>query len=96
MAFKLSDTYGFQLDLTQDILRGRGLDVDVAGFEAALDVQRGASRAAGFTSGYRATEEIWFEARARTGATRFAGYGATSGDGRLVAIAAGGLLAQEM
>jgi alanyl-tRNA synthetase len=96
VAFKLSDTYGFPLDLTQDILRGRGLDVDVAGFEAALDVQRGASRAAGFTSGDRATEEIWFEARARTGATKFAGYGATSGDGKLVAIAAGGLLAREM
>jgi alanyl-tRNA synthetase len=96
VAFKLSDTYGFPLDLTQDILRGRGLDVDVAGFEAALDVQRDTSRAAGFSSGDRATEEIWFEARAKTGATKFAGYGATSGEGKLVAIAAGGKLAQDM
>ncbi|MEX1251622.1 MAG: alanine--tRNA ligase [Hyphomonas sp.] len=96
VAFKLSDTYGFPLDLTQDILRGRGLEVDVAGFDAALDVQRDASRAAGFSSGDRATEEIWFEARAKTGATKFAGYGATSGDGRLAAIAAGGSLAQEL
>ena len=41
VAFKLHDTYGFPLDLTQDILRGRGLEVDVAGFDKAMDRQRG-------------------------------------------------------
>ncbi len=92
VAFRLSDTFGFPLDLTQDILRGRGLEVDVAGFEAALDVQRDASRAAGFSSGDQATEEIWFDVRARQGATKFAGYSATSGEGKLVAIASGGTL----
>jgi len=96
VAFRLSDTFGFPLDLTQDILRGRGLEVDVVGFEAALDVQRESSRAAGFSSGDQATDEIWFDVRARLGATKFAGYAGTSGDGKLVAIAAGGVLADTM
>ena len=60
VAFKLSDTYGFPLDLTQDILRGRDMGVDVAGFEAALEQQRQDSRAAGFSSGDQAAEDIWF------------------------------------
>ncbi|MBU4569505.1 MAG: alanine--tRNA ligase, partial [Alphaproteobacteria bacterium] len=93
VAFRLSDTFGFPLDLTQDILRGRDLEVDVAGFEAALDAQRENSRAAGFSSGDQATEDIWFDVRAKQGATKFSGYGATSGNGTLVAIAAGGGLA---
>ena len=96
VAFRLSDTFGFPLDLTQDILRGRGLEVDVAGFEAALDVQRDASRAAGFSSGDQATEEIWFEVRGKSGATKFTGYGATSGEGKLVAIASGGALSDTL
>ncbi|MCU0732101.1 MAG: alanine--tRNA ligase, partial [Hyphomonas sp.] len=96
VAFRLSDTFGFPLDLTQDILRGRGLEVDVAGFEAALDVQRDASRAAGFSSGDQATEEIWFDVRGKSGATKFTGYGATSGEGKLVAIASGGALSDTL
>ncbi|MFN3313422.1 MAG: alanine--tRNA ligase [Hyphomonas sp.] len=92
VAFRLSDTYGFPLDLTQDILRGRGLEVDVLGFEAALEAQRETSRAGGFSSGDQATGDIWFKVRSNTGATKFTGYAATSGEGRLVAIAAGGAL----
>ncbi|MFN7056058.1 alanine--tRNA ligase [Hyphomonas sp.] len=96
VAFRLSDTYGFPLDLTQDILRARGIEVDVAGFETALDAQRETSRAGGFSSGDQATGEIWFEVRGAHGATKFTGYGATRGEGRLVAIAAGGVLAGEL
>ena len=96
VAFRLSDTFGFPLDLTQDILRGRNLEVDVAGFEAALDAQRENSRASGFSSGDQATDDIWFDVRARQGATKFTGYGATSGDGKLVAIAAGGALSETL
>ena len=90
VAFKLSDTYGFPLDLTQDILRGRDMGVDVAGFEAALEQQRQDSRAAGFSSGDQATEDIWFRVRDDAGATKFTGYDSTDGKGKLVAIAAGG------
>ncbi|WP_291077118.1 alanine--tRNA ligase [Hyphomonas sp.] len=92
VAFKLSDTYGFPLDLTQDILRGREMSVDVDGFEAALEQQRQDSRAAGFSSGDQATEEIWFRVRDEAGATKFTGYDGTEGKGRLVAIASGGAL----
>ena len=96
VAFRLSDTYGFPLDLTQDILRGRGLEVDVAGYEAALAAQRETSRAAGFTSGDQATDDIWFDIRAAHGATRFSGYAGTRGEGRLLAIAADGRLVDEL
>ncbi|ABI78398.1 alanyl-tRNA synthetase [Hyphomonas neptunium ATCC 15444] len=92
VAFRLSDTFGFPLDLTQDILRGRGIEVDVDGFETALDAQRETSRAGGFSSGDQATEEIWFSVRDEKGPTKFTGYSSTAGEGRLIAIAAGGAL----
>ncbi|WP_341197209.1 alanine--tRNA ligase [Hyphomonas chukchiensis] len=91
-AFRLYDTFGFPLDLTQDILRARGMSVDTDAFDAAMDVQREGSRSAGFTSGDAATDDIWFAVREKSGATKFGGYGATEGQGKLVAIAAGGAL----
>ncbi|MEQ9435036.1 alanine--tRNA ligase [Hyphomonas sp.] len=91
-AFRLYDTFGFPLDLTQDILRARGMSVDTEGFDAAMDVQREGSRSAGFSSGDAATEDIWFSVRDTSGATRFGGYAATEGKGKLVAIATGGKL----
>ena len=90
VAFKLSDTYGFPLDLTQDILRGRDMSVDVEGFETALEQQRQDSRAAGFSSGDQVTDDIWFRVRDDAGATKFTGYDGTEGKGKLVAIASGG------
>ena len=91
-AFRLYDTFGFPLDLTQDILRARGMSVDTAGFDAAMDVQREGSRSAGFSSGDAATDDIWFAVREKSGATKFGGYSATEGQGKLVAIASGGAL----
>ena len=91
-AFRLYDTFGFPLDLTQDILRARGMSVDTDGFDAAMDVQREGSRSAGFSSGDAATDDIWFAVREKSGATKFGGYSATEGQGKLVAIAAGGAL----
>ena len=91
-AFRLYDTFGFPLDLTQDILRARGMSVDTDAFDAAMDVQREGSRSAGFTSGDAATDDIWFAVRDKSGATKFGGYAATEGQGKLVAIAAGGTL----
>ena len=90
VAFKLADTYGFPLDLTQDILRGRDMSVDVQGFETALEQQRQDSRAAGFSSGDQAADDIWFRVRDDAGATKFTGYDGTEGKGKLVAIASGG------
>ncbi|MBV9516581.1 MAG: alanine--tRNA ligase [Hyphomicrobiales bacterium] len=73
-AFMLHDTYGFPLDLTQDALRLRGIQVDVAGFEDAMEAQRQQARAGWTGSGERRTEDIWFAERQRHGATEFLGY----------------------
>jgi alanyl-tRNA synthetase len=73
-AFMLHDTYGFPLDLTQDALRLRGIKVDVAGFEAAMEAQRQQARAKWTGSGEARTEDIWFAERQRHGATEFLGY----------------------
>ena len=61
VAFRLYDTYGFPLDLTQDALREQGRTVDLAGFEAAMQEQRTRARAAWAGSGDAATERVWFE-----------------------------------
>ncbi|KCZ87309.1 alanine--tRNA ligase [Hyphomonas johnsonii] len=95
-AFRLYDTFGFPLDLTQDILRARGMSVDTAAFDAAMDVQREGSRSAGFSSGDAATDDIWFDVREASGPTRFTGYAATDGQGKLVAIASAGALADTL
>jgi alanyl-tRNA synthetase len=68
-AFKLYDTYGFPLDLTQDALRARGMTVDVAGFDRAMERQRAEARASWKGSGEQAEERIWFELREVVGAT---------------------------
>ncbi|GBD47215.1 alanine--tRNA ligase [Methylopila sp. Yamaguchi] len=85
-AFKLYDTYGFPLDLTQDALRARGVAVDVDGFNAAMARQKAEARAAWSGSGEAATETIWFGIRDRVGATEFLGYGAEQAEGSVVAL----------
>jgi alanyl-tRNA synthetase len=89
-AFKLYDTYGFPLDLTQDALRARGLTVDEAGFEIAMERQRAQARAHWAGSGDAAADGLWFALRDRAGETRFTGHGAYDGPGVLQAIIAGG------
>ena len=71
VAFKLYDTYGFPLDLTADVLRGQGRQVDNAGFELAMAKQRADARRAWAGSGEAATEQLWFELRDRLGVTEF-------------------------
>ncbi len=85
-AFKLYDTYGFPYDLTEDALRSRGISVDRAGFDAAMDRQKAAARAAWKGSGEAASGEVWFDIAEREGASEFTGYAATSGEGTVVAI----------
>ena len=86
VAFKLYDTFGFPLDLTQDILRGQDRTVDQAGFDAAMERQRAAAREAWAGSGDTATEEIWFDIRDRHGATEFVGYEMAAAQGEILAI----------
>ncbi|RXR28575.1 alanine--tRNA ligase [Sphingobium fluviale] len=85
-AFRLYDTFGFPYDLTEDALRAQGLGVDRAGFDAAMAEQKAAARAAWKGSGERASDDIWFDIAEEAGATEFIGYGATSGEGQVVAI----------
>ncbi|MCV0382016.1 MAG: alanine--tRNA ligase [Erythrobacter sp.] len=85
-AFKLYDTYGFPYDLTEDALRGRGLAVDRAGFDAAMAQQKAAARAAWKGSGEAASDELWFDIVDREGSTEFTGYASTTGEASVVAI----------
>jgi alanyl-tRNA synthetase len=86
IAFRLYDTFGFPLDLTQDALRAKGLTVDLPGFDAAMKAQKAAARAAWSGSGESATENVWFGIRDREGATEFLGYDADEAQGRIVAL----------
>jgi alanyl-tRNA synthetase len=85
-AFKLYDTFGFPLDLTQDALRARGLSVDVDGFNAAMERQRAEARRAWAGSGEAATETVWYGLRERLGATDFLGYETETAEGVIGAI----------
>jgi alanyl-tRNA synthetase len=90
VAFKLYDTFGFPLDLTQDILRGQGRRVDTAGFDTAMERQRAAARKAWAGSGEAATEALWFDLREKLGATEFLGYETESAEGVVAGIVVDG------
>lgn len=83
IAFKLYDTYGFPLDLTQDVLRAEGKSVDVTGFEQAMQRQKAEARAAWAGSGESQTDRIWFELRERLSATEFLGYKTHTAEGKI-------------
>lgn len=86
VAFKLYDTYGFPLDLTQDALRAKGIEVDTDGFELFMEVQKAKARAAWVGAGGEANEKIWFEILDEFGATEFLGYDKTQAEGKVLAI----------
>ena len=73
-AFKLYDTYGFPLDLTQDALREKGRSVDLPGFEAAMADQKAKARAAWSGTGEAADSSLWFDIAEQHGSTDFLGY----------------------
>ena len=85
-AFKLYDTYGFPLDLTEQALVERGLKVDQAGFDAAMAEQKAKARAAWKGSGSKASEDVWFDLVEEHGATEFTGYSGDEGEGVVLAI----------
>jgi alanyl-tRNA synthetase len=89
-AFRLYDTYGFPLDLTQDALREQGREVDVAGFDHAMAEQKAKARAAWAGSGEARDAAIWFELADRHGPTDFLGYETETAEGQITALVQNG------
>ena len=90
VAFRLYDTFGFPLDLTQDALREQGRVVDTDGFAAAMAEQRIRARAAWAGSGEAATERVWFEIREKIGAGEFLGYSTETAEGEILSVVVNG------
>jgi alanyl-tRNA synthetase len=84
--FKLYDTYGFPLDLAEEIVRDQGLGLDMTGFERAMDRQREMARAAWKGSGEEAINPLYPALASRLGSTRFLGYDTLDAQGRVLAI----------
>ncbi|MEL6504532.1 MAG: alanine--tRNA ligase [Pseudomonadota bacterium] len=94
VAFKLYDTYGFPLDLTQDALRRRDISVDTAAYNAAMERQKEEARASWAGSGGSADEAVWFRLREEHGATEFLGYDTEMAEGAVQAILVDGEVAE--
>ena len=92
VAFKLYDTFGFPLDLTQDALREKGVEVDLEGFDSAMTEQKAKARAAWSGSGEVADESIWFDIADEQGVTDFLGYDTESSEGLIAALIQDGVL----
>jgi len=88
-AFKLYDTFGFPLDLTQDALREKGRAVDTDGFNTAMEAQKAKARAAWAGSGEAADATVWFDVADKSGVTEFLGYDTESAEGQIVALVQG-------
>jgi alanyl-tRNA synthetase len=86
IAFKLYDTYGFPLDLTQDILRAKNIGIDLKTFDIAMTEQREKARAAWTGSGEEATSKVWFDIQKNKGDTEFTGYNSLQNRGKIIAI----------
>lgn len=86
VAFTLYDTYGFPLDLTQDALKSRGIGVDQASFNDAMERQKAKARESWKGSGEAASEAVWFPLREKLGATEFLGYETESAEGVVSAL----------
>lgn len=85
-AFKLYDTYGFPLDLTEDVLKSRSIQVDTSAFTAAMDEQKALARASWVGSGETTDDKIWFDIREKNGASEFLGYQTLEAEGTALAL----------
>lgn len=86
VSFKLHDTYGFPIDLTQDILKEKNIAVDLDGFNQHMQIQKERARTAWAGSGEEAVKEIWFGLKEKFGKTEFVGYAATKAKGNVIAL----------
>ena len=95
-AFKLYDTYGFPLDLTQDALKAKNINVDTEGFDKAMEQQRAEARKNWAGSGDEGVEKIWFEVFDKLGKSEFLGYTTTKADGQVTALVQNGKQVDEV
>jgi alanyl-tRNA synthetase len=91
VAFKLYDTYGFPLDLTQDTLREKSFEVDLPGFQKAMELQKQKARQAWSGSGDKKFELIWFDLEHQLGASEFLGYNSTVSQAKILALVVKGI-----
>lgn len=96
VAFKLYDTYGFPVDLTADALRAKGIEVDMNGFNKAMEDQKATARKSWTGSGDVGTQKIWFDILDQNGATEFLGYERDSSEGKILAIVKDGALVDKL
>ena len=85
-AFKLYDTYGFPIDLTQDILRSNNISIDIDGFNKKLEAQKELARKNWSGAGGSVTNKIWFELNKELLATEFLGYNGIETQGEVLSI----------
>ena len=96
IAFKLYDTFGFPLDLTQDALKADGIEVDIDVFNEHMNAQKQAARAAWAGSGDAATEQLWFDLSEELEPTEFLGYETEEAEGQVLAIIRDGELVDQI
>ena len=90
VAFKLYDTYGFPLDLTEDALKLKNIKVDIKGFNDAMNEQKAMARQSWVGSGDAGTEKVWFDLKEKLGSTEFLGYQTLKADGQITALVQNG------
>lgn len=95
-AFKLYDTYGFPLDLTEDILKSRDIAVDQKGFDEKMSEQKERARKAWAGSGEAKLDDLWFELQSKHGATEFVGYSHIEAQANVVALVQDGKLTKKI
>ena len=88
--FKLYDTFGFPVDLTNDALKARGIKLDEEGFKTHMEAQRQRARASFKGSGDAKLSDVWFDVQEETGTTEFLGYKVTQAEGVIKALVANG------
>lgn len=90
VVFKLYDTFGFPVDLTNDALKGKDIAIDEEGFKEQMEAQRTRARAAFKGSGDAKLSDVWFDVQEKTGTTEFLGYKVTQAEGVVQALVANG------
>ena len=86
VAFKLYDTFGFPLDLTEDFLKTKNISVDVKEFEASMNAQKNEAKASWKGSGDQGTDKIWYELSKNIDQTIFEGYEKTTSNSEILKI----------